>query len=141
MEETIVQAPPKRSSGRLLFTIGLLLPVIAIAAYMALFSLNHLGTPWYVPILTTVAVAVIAGSIWVRRSWVRILSLVLIGLMAGFEWFFVLVATRLPPYAGPVTVGQPLPAFAVLRPDGSGFTDKDCRTGNPMVIDLYRGHW
>src|SRR6516165_4808297 len=47
-------APPTPSTGHGFFWSGLLLAVLGIVAYMAQFSMQHLTTPWYMPVLSTV---------------------------------------------------------------------------------------
>ncbi len=128
------------SSGRKLVVIGLLLALAGPAAYAALIAAQQLPMPWFLPISATLGVMLIAASLWRARRVGRILALVVVLLLAGFEWMFVF-ATRLPPYTGPVAIGQPFPAFTSRRADGTTFTDDDLRDGQTNVLVFFRGRW
>src|SRR5207245_1074633 len=80
--------------------------------------------PWYLPAAATAGVFCIVAALWRNRTAVRIVAVLLITGLAGLEWAF-LFATRLPPYAGPVAVGQPFPPFGTVRADGTPFPDHD----------------
>src|ERR1700743_2597864 len=110
---TAVNASPI-SSGRKLVVMGLLLALAGPAAYAALIAAHRLPMPWFLPISATLGAIVIAASLWQARRIGRILALVVVLLLAGAEWMFVL-ATRLPAYTGPVAIGQPFPAFSSTR--------------------------
>jgi hypothetical protein len=134
----IAAAPPKR---RPLFAFGLLMVFLGPAIYFLQIRFSRLTTPWYVPVLATFGVLLMAASVFQRRGIVRILVLVLMVLWCGFEWFFVAVFSKSPPYEGPLAVGRPFPTFATSRAEGSTFTNKDLETSSPTAMIFFRGRW
>ena len=96
--------------------------------------------PWYAPIAATLGVLLIAVALWQARSVWRLLALLLIVLLAGAEWAFML-ETRLPAYAGPVAAGQPFPEFTTVRADGTPFTQRDLEGDQNNVMVFFRGRW
>ena len=135
--------PPLPQRRRLpLFLFGMLLFIAGPALYAAqMIWLHQLQTPWYLPLLSTAGIALMALSAVQRRGVVRIVGLVVFALVCGFEWFGLLVVFRTPDYTGPVRAGQPLPAFATTRADGATFTNDDLAKGTPHLLVFYRGHW
>ena len=131
---------PRRRPGRLLLGLGLGVAVAAVVAYALQVMAHRLATPWYLVYATTAAVALVAVSLWQARSVWRVLALLLVAVVAGGAWTFVL-GTRLPPYAGPVTVGRQLPAFQTVRADGTPFTDRDLQGDKDSVMVFFRGRW
>src|SRR6185437_10670879 len=115
---------PRRFPGRLFLAMGLLLAVLGVIAYVVQIAMHNLLTPWYVPISATLGVVYLVLSLWQTRTVWRVLALLLLVLLAGAEWAF-LLAVRLPAYTGPVAVGQPFPSFATTRADGTPFTRND----------------
>src|SRR5438477_5910024 len=113
---------PRRRPGRLLLGLGLGIAVVAVAAYALQVMAHRLTAPWYLPYATTVGVALVAASLWQARTVWRVLALLLVIVVAGGAWI-VMIGSRLPPYAGPVAVGRPFPAFQTVRADGTSFTD------------------
>jgi hypothetical protein len=136
-----VSAPVPRSTGRMYLLLGVLLGVLGLVIYFVQIGMQQFVVPWYAPILATAGAALILLATVKRPGVIRVLVLLVFLALAGFEWYVLTVATRLPAYAGPVKVGQPLPAFATTRADGSPFTDKDLQAGNPAVLVFFRGHW
>jgi cytochrome oxidase Cu insertion factor (SCO1/SenC/PrrC family) len=121
--------------------MGLLLALAGPATYAAIIIAAHrLPMPWFLPISATLGAILIVASLWQARRVGRILALVVVLLLAGAEWMFVL-ATRLPAYTGPVAIGQPFPAFSSTRADGTTFTDDDLRDGQTNVLVFFRGRW
>src|SRR5436190_24192962 len=110
-------ATPK-SSGRALMWFGLLAAFAGIGAYVIQFSAKQLTTPWYMPALATLGVVLVAWSIVRARTIWRILALIFVVLLAGFEWTL-MFQMQLPAYAGPAKIGKALPAFVTARADGS----------------------
>src|SRR5262245_47709044 len=108
---------PRPRPGRLLLGLGLAVVVAAVAVYAAQIMAHRLQSPWYLPYASTLGVAFVALSLWQSRSVWRVLALLLVLVVAGGAWMLIL-GTRLPPYAGPVAVGRPVPAFQTLRADG-----------------------
>jgi hypothetical protein len=139
MTTSSATAPP-RSSGHLYLVLGLGLATLGVIGYAVQISMRHLTTPWYVPCLATLGVVCVAVSLWRRRTVWRWLALVLLVLLAGFEWTF-LLAMRLPAYTGPVAAEQPFPAFATTRADGTRFTQRDLEGDQNSVLVFFRGRW
>jgi hypothetical protein len=125
-----------------LFLAGIALFVIgpALSAFEIL-VLARLQTAWYVPILATLGVLLMAISTWQRKGVLRVLALGLFVLVCAGEWLMVGVVTKTPPYEGPARVNQPLPAFTTRLADGSTFADKDLLGDHPTLLLFYRGHW
>ncbi|MGH7134334.1 MAG: hypothetical protein ACREHD_01255 [Pirellulales bacterium] len=96
--------------------------------------------PWYLPITATLGAALIVAALWQARTVWRVLLLVVVLLLAGAEWMFIL-ATRLPPYTGRVAIGQPFPPFTTKRADGTEFTDRDLLGDQTTVLVFFRGRW
>jgi hypothetical protein len=130
-----------RSAGRGFFWAGLGLCVVALALVVLQYRLNYLGTPWYLPILTSVGALLLVWSIVRRGSIPRILALVALAVFAGLQWLFLTTAARLPDYAGPAQAGTPIPAFQTTLADGRPFTEQDLRDGRPSVLVFFRGRW
>ncbi len=78
------------------------------------------------------------------------------GLLAGAGWYVLAwmlpptvpenAAGRahtflLPPYAGPLAVGQPFPPFVTTLVDGSPLTQESLRDGRATVMVFFRGKW
>jgi hypothetical protein len=101
---------------------------------------QRLMMPWYVPLLATLGALLVAASLWQTRTVWRLLALLLVVLLAGAEWAF-LLATRLPPYTGPVALGQPFPVFATVRADGTPFAQSDLQGSQNSVLVAFRGRW
>jgi hypothetical protein len=126
--------------GRLYLALGLLLSAAGLVGYYAQLSAHRLAAPWYLPVSATLGVVFVAASLWQARTILRILCLLLVLLFAGAEWAFILT-TRLPAYSGPVTVGQPFPAFATRKADDTPFTQTDLEGQQKNVLVFFRGRW
>jgi hypothetical protein len=120
--------------------LGLALTALGIIAYIVQFSTGHLFAPWYLPWTGLLGVLLLVASLWQTRTVWRVLALLLVGLLAGLEWR-VLVGHPLPPYTGPVQVGEPFPAFATVRADGTPFTQHDLESDQNSVLVFFRGRW
>jgi hypothetical protein len=131
---------PAGSRGRLLVLAGLGLAVLGVAAYAVQLSLGRLMLPWYVPVAALFGVVLVAASLGERRTVWRLLALVAVVFLAGFE-LMALNATRLPPYSGPIAVGRPLPAFEARRADGAHFTQNDLIGDQHSALVFFRGRW
>jgi len=92
------------------------------------------------PVAATIGVLLLMLSLWHARTVWRVLGLLLVLLVAGAEWTF-LVGTRLPDYTGPVVTGKSFPAFATARADGSSFTQRDLEGDRTNVLVFFRGRW
>jgi hypothetical protein len=130
-----------RASGRPLYWLGVACPILGLVAYFIDFLvLKRLVVPWVVPIMATAGVFLLLLSVLRRRGVLRIITLALVILLAGFEWLFLGVFARAPAYDGPA-VGERLKPFSVALADGGQFTDKTLADGTPTVLVFYRGHW
>jgi hypothetical protein len=133
-------ALPSASRGRLLAPAGLALTVLGVAAYAIQLSLGRLMLPWYMPAAALFGVALVAASLWKRRTAWRALALVVALAIAGFE-LLALGALRLPPYQGPIAVGRSFPAFEARRADGTPFTQNDLIGDQHHALVFFRGRW
>ena len=97
-------------------------------------------TPWYMPILASLGVVLVAVSLSERRTVWRVFALLVVVLLAGAEFAF-LYAMRLPPYTGPFAEGRPFPAFETRRSDGTPFTQRDLISDRSSVLVFFRGRW
>jgi hypothetical protein len=124
--------------GRLFLALGLGLAALGALGYVAQVLMQRLTAPWYVPISATLGVACLVASLWQARTVWRVLALLLLVLLAGAEWAF-LLGTRLPEYAGPVERDRPFPAFATARADGAPFTQRDLEGDHNNLLVFFRG--
>jgi FtsH-binding integral membrane protein len=139
MNDPTIQAP-RRFGGRVSLLLGLAVAILGVAAYVVQFSLQRLSTPWYMPALAILGVVLVAFSLIEKRTVWRALSLLLLVLLSGAE-LAMLYAMRLPAYTGPVAAGQPFPAFAAMRADGTPFTQQDLAGGPKNIFVFFRGRW
>jgi hypothetical protein len=133
-------SPPLRS-GRGLLWLGLFCVVLGRLLYLAQAWSGSLTTPWYIPALMTLAVVLLALAVWRRRSVWRILALAVVLVLTGAQWWFFVRYVRLPAYEGPVTAGEPFPAFRAARADGTAFSGADLKGDRDTVLVFFRGHW
>ena len=129
------------STSRGWLWLGVAVSLAAIALEMLqLFVVKWLFTPWYLPVLGTIAVACLVYSFAQRRSLGRLVVFVFFGLLAAFEWWLLLAGTTLPAYAGPLK-GEPFPAFEAVRANGTPFTQNDFQGNEDTVLVVFRGRW
>jgi hypothetical protein len=133
-------AAPGRPPGRLLLALGLGLAALGLLGYAGQLWAQRLTRPSYLPWSATLGAALVVAALWQARSVWRVLALLVVLLLAGAEWAFLLVP-RLPAYAGPVEVGRPFPEFATARADGTPFTRSDLRGDRNHVLVFFRGRW
>lgn len=131
---------PQRLPGRGLTLLALGLAGLGIILYIVQLRFGRLMTPWYMPCLATLGLVFVVVALRRARTAWRWLTLVLVLLLAGAQWTFVL-ATRLPGYSGPVTVGKPLPEFETTRADGSAWTQRNLEGDQNHVLVFFRGRW
>jgi 4-amino-4-deoxy-L-arabinose transferase-like glycosyltransferase len=131
---------PAAHAGRRLGVAGVVIAALGLAAYVVQIASQRLFMPWYMPMMATIGVALIVASFWQRSTVWRGLALVVVLLLTGAEWTM-LLATRLPPYTGPVAVGQAFPTFATKRADGKLFTQADLLGDQTNVLVFFRGRW
>src|SRR6266446_7957913 len=97
---------PGRFPGRVFLVLGLGLAALGVIGYGVQLSTQRLTAPWYMPIAASLGAVCLVAALWQKRTVWRVLALVLVVLLAGAAWAFLLL-TRLPAYTGPVAVGQP----------------------------------
>jgi hypothetical protein len=120
--------------------LGFGLAVLGIAAYVLQLWLRRLSVPWYMPAAALLGAALVAASLWEKRTVWRILALVVVLLLGGFE-VMALNSMRLPRYTGPVAVGKPFPAFEAKLADGSPFSQASLPGDRDTVMVFFRGRW
>jgi hypothetical protein len=120
--------------GVVLFFVG---PVINAVEVLS----GRLTMPWYLPILMTLGVLFMIASVRQRGGILRISGMVIFALLCGGIWYFTLVVSRVPEYAGPAQPGKKIPAFTTKLADGKSFTDRDLETGDRSVLLFFRGRW
>src|SRR5262245_34188178 len=126
--------------GRGLLWLGLGCAFLGLGVYVLLLRAGRFDTPWYMPALATLGTGLVLLALWRRRSVWRILSLVLVALLAGGEWWF-LEHSRLRAYTGPLADGKPFPEFRASRAAGSSFTRADFEGERDTVLVFFRGRW
>ena len=129
-----------RPRGRLLMLLGLGLAALGIAAYLLQLWLQRLSVPWYMPAAALLGAALVAASLREKRTVWRVLALVVVLLLVGFE-VIALNSMRLPRYTGPVAVGKSFPAFEAKLADGSPFTQASLAGDRDTVMVFFRGRW
>ena len=140
----MTSSPPaasRRYPGRLFIALGFALTALGIVAYVVQIVVGHLKAPWYLPITAMLGVVCVAIALrQARRVW-RMFALILLILVAGFEWLFLLGA-RLPAYTGTqVAQGKPFPAFTTSKSDGTSFSQHDLEGDRDTVMVFFRGRW
>jgi hypothetical protein len=134
-------AVPRRYPGRLLVALGFGLTALGIGAYVVQVAAEYLKAAWYLPLSGMLGAACVVIALFQARSVWRVLALLLLALVAAAEWAF-LLGTRLPAYTGTqVAAGQPFPAFATARADGTPFTSRDLEGDRDTVMVFFRGRW
>ena len=140
---TLSTTPPvtDRSRGRGYFWAGVGACLLGLALAFVQFRLGYLRTPWYSPGLATVGALLLVFAVARRVTVVRVLALLLVVGLAGFQWFALGWLMRLPAYEGTVRAGERFPAFSGTKADGSSFSDADLRDGSRHVMVFFRGRW
>jgi hypothetical protein len=140
---TETTSPPVQAAatGRGYFWAGIAIFVLGVTVAVVQYAvLKLLIEPWYLPASATIAAVLLLCSLAQRRTVTRIIALVLLTALAGFEWLMLTTWTALPDYAGPHR-GAKFPPFQTVRADGRSFSDKDLQDGKPHVLVLFRGRW
>ena len=130
-----------RSRGRALFWAGVAACLLGLVLAFAQFSLKIVGVPWYTPALATLGAVLLVVAVARRRTVPRVVALVLVAALAGFQWYTLGSLMKLPAYDGPAQPGRPFPAFRASHADGRPFTDADLRDGSRRVMVFFRGRW
>lgn len=123
------------------FVLGVLSFFLGPALYFVQFQMRYFVTPWYVPMLSTLGVVLMAVSVGQRRGILRIVGTLVFAAVCALQWFMVAVAMKLPEYTGPVALGKEIPEFTATRADGQPFTNADLARGTPTVLIFFRGRW
>jgi hypothetical protein len=112
-------------------------------------------TPWYAPVLATIGLALTIVALRRRPTVWRGIAIVFVAAFAVLQWWFLVYYVRLPPYTGPIAVGQPFPDFQARRADGTAFTRADLPAEHGVVrgpqpnipadrgtvLVFFRGRW
>ena len=138
-QQPVIDQPSRRLP---LFLVGALFFLAGpIGVAIQFIVLRHLTTPWYLPVLSTLGVALMAASVWQRGGVVRSVGLAFFALVCGLQWAMITFAMRTPEYTGPAQVNQKAQPFRASRADGRSFTQGDLAAGKATVLLFYRGHW
>lgn len=131
--------PPAKAR---LVWLGLAIAVASIVVFFVqVFAAKRLITPWYLPIGGTLAgLFAIAGAVERRRWWAWLIATVCV-LLAGLEWAFLLFATILPDYTGPLALEGKLPEFHARLADGSAIDRTYFERGRPTAVIFFQGRW
>ncbi len=128
--------------GRWLFWGGIALSVSAILAFVLQIAwAGALITPWYLPVVGTLAALFVIRSLSGPRSWWRIAMAVVLVALTCLEWFFLLKLTVLPAYTGPIEAGSKIPAFHATLADGSEITDAYFASHPTTALVFFQGRW
>jgi hypothetical protein len=141
---TTVTATPsteQRTRGRGYFWAGIGSCLLGLALVVAQFRLKYLVVPWYSPVLATLGAFLLLVAVARRRTIPRLIGLLLVAALAGFQWYFLVSLMKLPAYEGPAKAGKPFPAFTATLADGGSFTDADLRNGTRHALVFFRGRW
>ena len=130
------------AAGRACVWMGLAAVLLGTVIFaVQLLGFKRLFVPWYLPALMSVGAILLGVSLLQRRSIVRLVALLLVGALAGFEWYFFASVSRLPEYAGSGQAGTKIPDFQTALADGRSFSAGDLRDGRATVLTFYRGRW
>lgn len=131
----------RRYPGRLFLMLGLFALLAGPVLFALLVSSKVLVAPWYVPILATLAVALVAWSLVQSRTIWRWGVAGVATLFAAFVWLVMLVGMATPPYTGPATVGQAFPSFETRLASGESFQQGDLKGDKSTILVFFRGRW
>jgi hypothetical protein len=112
-----------------------------MAIYIFQLQAKVLRTPWYMPIMATAGLLLIAFAVVQSRSVLRSIAVVVFALFAVLEWVAFLFLVNVPDYTGPVKVEQPFPNFSTTLADGSAFTQDNLKGNQNTVMVFFRGRW
>jgi len=129
------------ATGRGLLWGGLALVVAGIPLFILQSALKRQFVPWYIPVLTTIGLALLLVSLRHRRNVLRYVAVALVAAFCAFEWFALVSFIRLPDYTGPAVAMKKLPPFSTTLADGRPFTQADVETGQATVLTFFRGRW
>jgi hypothetical protein len=121
--------------------LGTGLVLVSPFLYVLQLRAKILVVPWYAAVLASAGVALLLLAVLRRPTVWRLAALLLCGLLAGFEWHFLLVHSKVPTYTGSVAAGAYVPAFSASRADGSAFDQDSLRGPYNTVLVFFRGRW
>jgi peroxiredoxin len=130
------------NSRRRLFWIGTVLAVSLIPIFLlqALWA-RLLITPWYLPLGGSLAALLVLRAAVAPVRLPRLGIAIFCFALAGLEWFFLLGATVLPTYKGPVVAGSTIPAFHATLADGSEIDASYFQQNRPTALVFFQGRW
>lgn len=130
-----------KSPSRLLFWGGAVLAIALVGVFVAQVAWARLLiTPWYLPIVGTLAAAIVLVTLGRPLRWWRVAVALLCVALAGMEWLF-LFGTALPAYGGPIAKGSPMPAFHASLADGTPIDASFFQRGRPTAVVFFQGRW
>jgi hypothetical protein len=121
--------------------LGGLLLIASFVFYVGLLLLKVLKAPWFLPIFGTLGAICLVAALTRKVTWGRVVGVIAAGVLAGWQWHFLLAFSRLPAYTGPATSGQPFPAFVAKRTDGSTFTQANLQGDKSTLLVFFRGRY
>jgi hypothetical protein len=129
--------------GRLLAWLGFVAALLGLAGYIVqILVFKSLFEPWYLPIVGSLGAGLVVLALLRARSLWRIVGVAFCALLAGFEWWFLIWFTKLPPYTGPVEVKKPFPSFTTtLADEGKSFNRARFMGDKNTVLVFFRGRW
>jgi hypothetical protein len=131
----------ERSQGRAYFWAGIGVCLLGLVLVAVQFGLKYLFVPWYSPALFSLGAVLLFLSIVRRRSLLRMVALVVVAALAGFQWYVLVAMIKLPDYTGPAQPGKKLPHFQAVLANGRPFTEADLSDGSRRVMTFFRGRW
>jgi hypothetical protein len=134
-------APPRCHPGKLMLFLGMLVAVTGVGIYVFQLRAKDLSTPWYMPILATVGLALVLAALVRSRTVWRWIATVVFALFAGVQWLMLLVLLATPAYTGPAKAGEAFPTFVATTADGSTFTQENLKGDSNTILLFFRGRW
>ena len=100
--------------GKLYLGLGIVLVLSGPLLYTLQIQAKLLSVPWYALLLASVGVVLLLLAVLRRPTVWRLAALVLGGLLAGAQGYFLLVLSKVPAYTGPVVAGVHVTVNEVL---------------------------
>lgn len=138
----IVDQPASQPRGWPVFLAGFIVFLLAIISniiQLAVFEITAM--PWPMLIGIVAGVVLMASSLIVRFSLMRLLGAGVFLALAALAWFLLLLGGQTPDYTGPAQVGSAVPVFEVALADGKKFSDRDCAENEGTILLFNRGRW
>jgi hypothetical protein len=121
--------------------LGIGLVLLGPILYVAQLQAKLLKMPWYVLALAAAGVALLLLAVLRRPTVWRIGALVVFGLFAGAQGYFLLVHSKVPAYTGQVAAGTTFPAFSTTLANGTAFDQDSLRGEQHTALVFFRGRW